>query len=386
MTLTFYTNFINHHQVPLADEFYKLLGDNYVLVVREPLPDEFREKGYADYSDRPYLLKAYLDDEHYKKACELATTSDVVILGDAPESLIAERLAKNKITFHYNERWIKDVGRYLLRPRTWINWYRYHTRYRNKNSFMLAASAYTKTDISLVFAYPNKCYKWGYFNFIPPLDIKKVVAEKPEGTINILWCGTMCECKHPELVIQLAKELKAKEYDFHINMIGTGVKEVEVSQMMDELDVRDKVSLLGNIPNEEVLNRMRKHHIFIFTSDRGEGWGVVLNEAMSNGCPVVASNLIGAAPFLIKKAITGSFFKSGSAKSLTEKVEELMNNKELRDTMAINAYNRMLNEWSPKVAAHNFLKLVSEIQNKEKNTIMEGPCSNAYYVNPRKLI
>lgn len=29
MTITFYTNFINHHQVPLADEFYKLIGDGY---------------------------------------------------------------------------------------------------------------------------------------------------------------------------------------------------------------------------------------------------------------------------------------------------------------------------------------------------------------------
>ena len=46
MTITFYTNFINHHQVPLADEFYKLIGDGYTMVTFEPLPEEFRKRGY----------------------------------------------------------------------------------------------------------------------------------------------------------------------------------------------------------------------------------------------------------------------------------------------------------------------------------------------------
>ena len=49
MTITFYTNFINHHQVPLADEFYKLIGDGYTMVTFEPLPEEFRKRGYEDF-------------------------------------------------------------------------------------------------------------------------------------------------------------------------------------------------------------------------------------------------------------------------------------------------------------------------------------------------
>ncbi len=38
-----------------------------------------------------------------------------------------------------------------------------HSRYRNKNVYMLCASAYTSADFSLVGAYRNKSYKWGYF-------------------------------------------------------------------------------------------------------------------------------------------------------------------------------------------------------------------------------
>ena len=52
MTITFYTNFINHHQVPLADCFFKLIGDNYKMVTFTPLPDEFRKRGTAIYDIR----------------------------------------------------------------------------------------------------------------------------------------------------------------------------------------------------------------------------------------------------------------------------------------------------------------------------------------------
>ena len=59
MTITFYTNFINHHQVPLADCFFKLIGDNYKMVTFTPLPDEFRKRGYEGYSYEEYVRKAY---------------------------------------------------------------------------------------------------------------------------------------------------------------------------------------------------------------------------------------------------------------------------------------------------------------------------------------
>lgn len=46
MTLVFLTNFINHHQVHVADEFYKVLGDGYKFIATEPIPDAFIQNGY----------------------------------------------------------------------------------------------------------------------------------------------------------------------------------------------------------------------------------------------------------------------------------------------------------------------------------------------------
>ena len=60
---------------------------------------------------------------------------------------------------------------------------------------------------------------------------------------------------------------------------------------------------------------MRKHEIFLFTSDRNEGWGAVSNESMSNGCILVGSDGIGSIPFLVEDGVSGITFKRANTDS-----------------------------------------------------------------------
>ena len=127
MTVTFFTNFINHHQVHVADEMYRHLGADYTFVATEEIPLSFKNSGYPDYSDRPYLLKAYLD-ENREEALRLGEESDIVIIGSAPDIYIKKRLKLNKLTFRYHERWFKKNYRRLFKLSAWKNYYRRHTR------------------------------------------------------------------------------------------------------------------------------------------------------------------------------------------------------------------------------------------------------------------
>ena len=390
MTITFFTNFINHHQVPLADEFYKLIGDNYKMVTFEPLPDEFKKRGYEDFSYKEYLLPAYQSCENLREAENLALNSDVVILGAAPEYLIKKRLKENKLTFRYGERLFKKIDRRFIQIKYWQKLYREHTKYRRKNLYMLGASAYNRLDTALLLSYPHKCLKWGYFINTPLIDITNILHKKDKSSYKILWCGTIAQVKRPDLAIKLAALLKHDGVDFHINMVGTGdsIWTSLVTDLIKKLDVSDCVSLLGNIPNKQVLQLMQNHHIFIFTSDRGEGWGVVLNEAMANGCAVVASNKIGAAPFLIENKVNGLLFQSGNIYSLYEAVKYMIENRLFREKCTMEAYNTIKNEWSPQIAAMNFIKLVNSLQeNKCDIFIAKGPCSKAdIIINSKKLL
>ena len=381
MKIAFITNLVNHHQIPLADELYRMLGDDYTYIACEPLPDWLIKGGYDPSLDRPYVIRAYKSEEEMSKACRLAYESDVVIIGSAPDSFIVNRLKDNKLTFRYTERYFKNRPWYFPDPRVFINFYKNHFRYRNKNFYMLAASAYTANDVYHMHCYKDKVYKWGYFTRVDNFALEasqKLDASSAESAPHLMWCARFLRWKHPELPVLLAARLKSKGYKFALDMYGSGEELENTKRLAFNLDVGDVVSFYGNLPNDQILKKMRKSEIFLFTSDKGEGWGAVLNESMSNGCAVVASSMIGSAPFLINDGINGLLFKSENLDSLEEKVSYLLDHPKERIEMAKNAVMTMRNEWSPKIAAQRFIYLVEQLLHGSDSELKEGPCSKAY--------
>ena len=161
-------------------------------------------------------------------------------------------------------------------------------------------------------------------------------------------------------------------------MYGGGEELEDTKVLARKLGVEDVVSFCGNLPNQEILSEMRRHHIFLFTSDKNEGWGAVLNESMSNGCAVVASNRIGATPFLVKDGENGLIFQSENVDSLYEKMKSLLDDEELRKHLSVNAYKTMSEMWNPRNAAVRFLLLVENLQRGIDTPFGDGPCSKAY--------
>lgn len=376
MTLAFVTNYVNHHQIPIADEFYKEIGDNYAFIAMQELPDCLIRGGYDPSLDRPYIIRAYESEEAMKEAYRLMDESDVVIVGHAPVSWVNRRKNANKITFDYNERWFKKpIDRFD--PRRIRNIILNYARFRNKRSYMLCASAFTASDVHSVFCFPNKTYKWGYFTKVDAVDIDKKFKRFSLQKVKMMWVSRFLNWKHPELPVLLAHKIKQKGFNFHIDMFGSGVEFEKTVSLANELNVSDVVSFMGNLPNEQILEELRKHEIFLFTSDRREGWGAVLSEAMANGCAVIAGDEIGSAPYLIKNGENGYLFKSKDVDSLIEKVEELLVNREKRFLFAKNAQETMTKVWSPKVAADRFLLLAESLLNNEEVIFEEGPCSKA---------
>lgn len=381
MKIVMLSNFINHHQTPVADELYNMQGVEYWFIETKALPEEQRNLGYSDFSNKPYVISAYKSNEEYQKAINLIDNADVVIVGSAPENMIIERLRSNKLTFRYSERFFKKRPWYFPDPRVWMELWKKHIRYKNKPLYMLAASAYTANDVYAIGAYKNKVYKWGYFPRVDdfPVEVcENLDASSGESAPHIMWCARFLRWKHPELPVMLAKRLKDKGYNFHLDMYGRGDELYPTQQLVKSLALNDNVSFYGSLPNEEILKEMRKHEIFLFTSDRNEGWGAVLNESMSNGCAVVASNLIGSVPFLIQDGENGMVFKSGDLDSLTQKVCYLLDNPTERLEMAKKAIHTMREVWSPANAAKRFVELAHKLLADEITSYTDGPCSKAY--------
>ena len=387
MEVTFFSNFLNHHQLPFCLEMKKHLGDEFCFVETEPIEQERLEMGYEDMGEKyPFVLKSYKNDECYKLALEKGYKSDVVIIGSAPEIFIQERLNKNKITFRYTERILKEGVVRALDPRVSYGVWKQNTRYKDKNMFLLCASAYTSYDMHLFGAYPGKMYKWGYFPEVKNYDIDNLLKKKQENKeISILWAGRFLKWKHPEFAIKVAEGLKRKGYSFNLTMIGNGEMREDLRKEVQKKELQDVVLFKEFMPPESVRKYMEKADIFLFTSDFNEGWGAVLNESMNSGCAVVASHAIGSVPFLLKHGVNGMIFKSGDEIELLNQVMQLCDDEELRTNLGRQAYKTLSEEWNASNAALNFLKLSDAIMNKKTVEILSGPCSTADIVSQRKM-
>lgn len=377
MELTFFVNYLNHHQVLVADILYEKLGNQFCFVATQSV-DLYEMKGGEDYSTRPYCIVASKNSESHEYALRLARNSKTCVFGANSLEYAIERAKHNPqgLSIERGERWFKRGMINVLSP-AFLKWrFCYQKYFQKANFYRLCNSAYVSNDMRKVFAYNDRCYKWGYFTKVDrQLSYKKVHLESKY--VNILWCARFIDWKHPELAILLAQRLKDNKYNFHLDMIGEGDELNNIKSLVVSLNLVDRVSFLGNMPNEQVLVQMYKHDLFLFTSDQNEGWGAVANEAMSNGCVLVGADKIGSVPYLVSDQVNGMVFKSCDLDSLYEKVTYLIDNPIDRGRMSKAGMQSMRDVWSPENAAISLLEFIESLQNKKIPCILEGPCSKA---------
>lgn len=371
-----FSNFLNHHQLPFCEEMVKLTNGDFRFVATKPIEQERLSLGYEDMNQKPFVVRAYEHEEQYELAKKLCVESDVVIYGSAPETFFKARKEMGLLTFRYSERILKKGLYQIFSPRAQKNIRNNHSKYKN-NTYLLCASAFTAADYARFGAYKNKAYKWGYFPQVKKYDdIEDVINTKKKN--SILWVARLIELKHPENAIEVADRLKKDGYDFTLNIIGTGELEQNIRKLIKDKGLENQVSVLGSMSPEKVREYMEESEIFLFTSDRHEGWGAVLNESMNSGCAVVASHAIGSVPFLIDNGKNGMVYKSGKVKDLYVKTKYLLDNSEKRREIGKNAYLTLEQQWNPENAANRLYELsVSLLNSGSADIFEEGVCSKA---------
>ena len=372
MKVVFLSNFYNHHQQPFSEKMYELTAGGYRFIATTKVPESRKQMGY--YDDRPGFLLRYYEENERAEAQRLIGEADIVISGGKGEDCLSRRKRKKKVIIRCSERPLKNGFEVLKYPYRWIGWHRMNPR--GVPIYLLCASAFAAGDYAAFGMFKNKRMKWGYFpRFIKYENINTIIEEKNKR--EILWCGRFLDWKHPDDVLRLAKRLKDSGRDFHISMIGTGEMEETLNDLCRELDVEDKVSLIGAMPPEEVREKMKNAGVFLLTSDRKEGWGAVLNEAMNSACAVIGTKEAGSVPYLIKDRENGIIYSSGDVDALYDSVSCLLDAPAEQARLGKAAYQTISDEWNPDIATERLFSVCKVILGGgDINTLFSsGPCS-----------
>lgn len=380
MKIAFFSNYLNHHQLPFCVEMDRLTRGQFTFVATTPTPRARLEFGYHDMNKQyPFVLTTYDNSENAQLAHQIALESDVIITGAAPEIYTKMRMKHNKLTFRYSERLYRRGMWSVLSPKGLRLMFQNHWAYRNNPLYMLCASAYTAFDYSLTGSYLGKTFKWGYFPEVKVQNLDALMSRKRRNDKPVfLWVARLLELKHPEAAIHLAERLKKSGIDFELRIVGSGEMAPQIKEWIREKQLEDCVHMLGAMSPEAVRDHMEAADIFLFTSDFNEGWGAVLNEAMNSACAVVASHAIGSVPFLLEDGKNGFIYKNGDENSLYERVMQLIEQLELREKLGRAAYQTLADQWNAEEAAERFIALAQALlDGKSPDLFEEGPCSKA---------
>jgi glycosyltransferase involved in cell wall biosynthesis len=171
------------------------------------------------------------------------------------------------------------------------------------------------------------------YAFLPPEGGVSVPPLAPDR-YHLISVGRLIERKgFPYLI----RALPLLPPDVHLLLLGDGPLDAELRRLAAELGVADRITFLGYRSTEEIHGWLRRADCYVLSSLH-EGLGIVVQEAMYAGLPVVATDEGGQVD-LIRTGRNGLLVKPGSAEQLAGAIDQLYRDRELGRTMGRN--NRM---------------------------------------------
>jgi len=174
-------------------------------------------------------------------------------------------------------------------------------------------------------------------------DLRSTLGLKQEDMV-VVTHGRLVEKNGPIDLIKAFNILKEKNSNLKLLLVGDGLQRQKIEDLILEYGLKNNVIMAGEIPSENVHRYLEISDISIRPS-LTEGLGNSFLEAMAMGLPVIGT-LVGGIPDFLKDNETGIACKPGDAQDIADKIELLAQDKELRQRIAENGKNLVLEKYN----------------------------------------
>ena len=192
----------------------------------------------------------------------------------------------------------------------------------------------------------------------------EIVEDKP----NKLEIREKLGIKFDKMFVSSGQLIKRKNYlslveewqkfpeNYGLFLIGDGKQRREIERLIKEENIRNVV-LTGFLPREKTFEYFRASDAFLFPS-KEDIYGHVINEAMSQGIPVISSTKVNSATKLIKDGINGYLLESLKGPKFVDSVQNVLKLKSFKaciDTAKQNTIEKM---------AESHIRMINEVIGK----------------------
>lgn len=147
-------------------------------------------------------------------------------------------------------------------------------------------------------------------------DLRERLAIAPDAKV-VLFAGKLIPLKRPLDLIKAVASVRSEGHSAHVIVAGSGPLENELRTLAQESDI--PTHLLGFCNQSQMPAVYAASDVLVLCSER-ETWGLVVNEALASGKPVLVSDAVGCAPDLAELFGSEVVFRLGDASDFAEKL------------------------------------------------------------------
>jgi len=181
------------------------------------------------------------------------------------------------------------------------------------------------------------------------------ITYKINKIYNFIYVGRLSPEKNIKMLINTFCEVKKNENskDWGLIIVGDGPQKEELLKLVNNLELENDVFFIGAKSWKEVVDFYTISDVFILPSI-SEPWGLVVNEAMICGLPVIVSKRCGSYWDLVKEGINGFGFDPFNQKELEGIMLKFINNEVDMKKMGEESRN-IIKDYTPENAAKQML-------------------------------
>ncbi|MBR5327505.1 MAG: glycosyltransferase [Paludibacteraceae bacterium] len=169
-------------------------------------------------------------------------------------------------------------------------------------------------------------------------------------TIQLITTGRLIPEKHFDMLIQAIANISS--LPLKLIIIGNGSEKNRLKNLVNELQLENKVQLIGHKSKQEIVALLQKSDIFVLPS-QSETFGVAYIEALACGLPIIATDCGGPRDFVNNN--NGLLIPKNNQQAIEQAIIQMSNNLSLYDNKAI------AEDCQNRFASNNVAKLITQI-------------------------
>lgn len=216
-----------------------------------------------------------------------------------------------------------------------------------------------------VFIVGNNTDNAFYYNEAMKWKEERAVLCKQYGipANNFLYIGRFSKEKNFFCLLEVFKQLVEENNKWGLILVGSGPQKEEIVNYIQRHKIKN-VFMMGFKQKDEVPKFLAVSDVLILPSI-SEPWGLVVNEAMAAGLPVLVSRKCGCYPDLIKEGINGFSFDPYDEFALSDLMHNIVQGKVDLEYMGKKSLE-IIKDFTPERAAEIISNTIESVLQKER--------------------